>query len=607
MVRPLRRSARVVVVLAILTVTALGFYARVNASSGEFARVMVSAGPDSTALLDGIGERGDMAAAGLRDGDRLVSLDGEPTVAVDSARLASGFPLSGQTGDTLAFVVERGGETIRADMIFGKQDVLDARSFGLSDRAVSRWLDVLFLVMILAFVVSGSVLFVRSRARGYLASLATALLAASGGLGFVAMANWDGADMARSLAIAVVITAGVIFVSAIPAVTSALVRFPDGRYLPRWTRHTKRISAGGLVLLLGSAAASDALDARWVIWFGIAAVMSVLAAPLVGLVQKYLRAEDSVVRQQMKWVLLPLGAFVLTVVSTLGSEVFPSLDADISPNAYLYSVVVGSLAGLTFAAIPLGVLAGVFQFRPWDADLWIARSAAIGIATLGLAAVFAAGAELMRLALRSSFGAGADPIAAALAAVLSLFAFNPVREWFTRRAERDLERTREILGERLPLVLAGRQVVASPGEIGRVAIRGLREALQTDRAAVIDLDPEGWEVVAASGVDPEVALAWADATLDARGQMEPTEQVWEDPTFVLRVPLHSAEDELVGVLALGTHGKGRGYSTEERKAVAGLARPLAEALRVAERREEAEAARNARLARLIERFLGDPS
>jgi hypothetical protein len=274
---------------------------------------------------------------------------------------------------------------------------------------------------------------------------------------------------------------------------------------------------------------------------------------------------------------------------------------------YATDTALGVLEPVAAAAIPLGILAGVLNFRPWDADLWIARSAAVGAATLGLAAVFAGAAEALRLGLRTSMGEGADAVAAALAAVAALVVFNPVREWVTRRADAELHRTRERLTERLPLLLAGRQVVASPAEVGRVAIGAVRDALQTDRAAVLDLDPDGWEVVAADGVARADVEAWADAALDPERLPACSDQVWEDPVFVLRVPLRSAEDELVGVLALGTHGRGRGYSTEERKALDATSRSLAEALRVAERRLEAEARLAERLAALVSRVAEPPA
>ena len=486
----------------------------------------------------------------------------------------------------------------------GRQDARDARQFGLSALAVNRVLRTLFSVAFLAFAAAGGVLFVRARARGYRAALGTSLMAVGGMLAFGPLTSSDVLEGAGPAAVAFAVVATVVAFAALPTVAGALVRFPDGRPGRGWTRHAGRIAAAGLAGILAvfvvAAFVGPAAGPPPVLEVVLGVVLTaIVALPAVGLAVKYRRASDAVVRQQVKWVLLPLGAFVaLLVVSFLG-DVVAVFDSDRAATGYLFDTATNALLSLSVAAVPLGVLAGAANFRPWDADQWIARSAAVGAATLGLAAVFAGGAEALRLGLRASMGDGAEAVAAALAAVAALVVFNPVREWLTRRADADLIRTRERVGERLPLLLAGRQVVASPQEIGRVALAAVGEAFETERGAVIDLDPSGWEVVAATGIGADAARAWAGRALDPAALPACSEQVWEDPAFVLRVPLRSAEDEVVGVLALGTHGRGRGYSTDERRVLDGMARSLAEALRVAERREEAEARQYARLARLV--------
>ena len=596
-VRPLRRPARVLMVAGMLGVIGVGMYAHTQRTARGMIGGRLVLDGDSSVVFD-LEPRGDAAAAGLASGDRLVRLGGRPVTAARADSIAKGHSSYGRVGDTLRVRVERDGEVRDVNLVYGRQSERDARRFGMSAAGARRAMNVTWFFGLVAFAAAGLVLFVRSRARGYYASLAVALLAVAGGGAFVGMTN--ASDFGMGMWIVPFAFAGVaIFLSAIPAIVSALVRFPDGRVGSRWTRHARSLAVVGFVAFFASIALSEEVSKAFLVAAGLI-LTGLIAFPVVALVQKYRRTEDTVVRQQMKWVLLPLTVFAVLLLLPLVEEVAPVLDASEAATGYLFEVVVTVLLGVAFAAVPIGVLAGVFRFRPWDADLWIARSAAVGLATLGLAAAFAGGAEAIRLGLRASLGGGADAIAAALAAVASLVVFNPVREWLTKRAERDLERTREILGERLPLVLAGRQVVASPGEIGRVTIRVVQDALRTERAAVIDLDPEGWEVVAAAGVEAEAALAWADATLRAEAMPPCSEQVWEDPTFVLRVPLRSTEDELVGVLALGTHGNGRGYSTEERRALDGVSRALAEALRVAERREEARDREYARLARLVE-------
>ena len=601
--RPLRRPARVLVVVTMLAVVALGVYTGLRSPATIYNQTdTLTVRPDSVVVAE-VGARGDAALAGLRSGDRVVSYEGEPMTPNHARHVVSPYPFSGSAGDTLRLEVERDDATLGLEVVLGRQEAADARRLGLSAVAVDGWTKGLGYVGLLAFAVVGVVLVARARARGYLASLGVALISVAGGSVVITMSTSETALPGPLAAFAIGLGI-VMFLSALPAVAAALVRFPDGRYTPPWTRWTRTVAAVGMVayvvLVVVAVERGLAREANMAVNVMLALLLTV---PAVGLIQKYRRSEDGVVRQQMKWVVLPLAAFVVAFAGgALGAEAFPVFDSSESATGYVFDVVASALLILTFAAIPLGVLAGVLNFRPWDADQWIARSAAVGAATLGLAAVFAGGAEALRVGLRSSMGDGAESVAAALAAVVALAVFNPMREWLTKRADADLHRTRERLTERLPLLLAGRQVVASPEEVGRVAIAAVRDALRTDRAAVLDLDPDGWHVVAADGLPAGAVLEWAGATLEASSMPPCSVQVWEDPTFVLRVPLWSVEHELVGVLALGTHGRGRGYSTEERKALDAASRSLAEALRVAERREEAQARQYARLAALVDRL-----
>ncbi|WP_412070274.1 PDZ domain-containing protein [Rubrivirga sp. IMCC43871] len=603
--RRLRQPVRWAVALAVLTVAVAGVVAATQLPDRTWAEAPIRVGPDRTVVVADL-VRGDLALAGLRPGDRVLVVDGDTITRAEAARMET-LRRFKTVGDTFSVVVERGGAERTLTVVAGRQATADARRFGLSRSAMSAVSDALMVLALLAFIGAGATLFVRARGRGYRAQLGTALVAVAGMFGFGPLQNTDLVGAIGMWAVAVVGVAIIVAASALPLVTSALVRFPDGRYGPPWTRRTGRIAAVGLAVVLGMVIAADLLDLPRTAFdlMGQGLLIGIVGLPVLGLVQKYRRSAAADVRQQMKWVVLPLGVFVAMLVAVpYAHELVPALDPGRRATGYLFQKGTTILLNLGLAAIPLGVLAGALKFRPWDADLWIARSAAVGAATLGLAAVFAGGAEALRVGLRVSMGDGADSVAAALAAVVALVVFNPVREWLTSRADADLARARERITERLPLLLAGRQVVASPGEIGRVAIAAVREALHTDRAAVLDLDPEGWEAVAVEGVTREEALAWAEATLDAAALPACSEQVWEDPTFVLRVPLRSAEDEVVGVLALGTHGQGRGYSTEERKALDAASRSLAEALRVAERREQAQARQYARLATLVDRFEG---
>ena len=196
----------------------------------------------------------------------------------------------------------------------GQQDALDAR-------AVDRLVGVIgyaALLAFVAFVAAGLTVCPSPGARGYLASLSKAHARARGGASKDWL--WAGASSSRALpedswvVPFLALALFVLFVAAIPSLVSALARFPDGRYVnPRG-----RASQGGSLSASQSSALASCIAVEQLTEWGsvdlaifIAGVLAILALP-----RRRSRAtvpwgrKDAVIRQQMKWVLLPLGAFV---------------------------------------------------------------------------------------------------------------------------------------------------------------------------------------------------------------------------------------------------------------------------------------------------------
>ena len=554
-----------------------------------------------------VDEDGEAYAAGLRSGDVLLSVNGKPMA--DSLRQPGvSFEFSGDYGEAKRVRIRRGGAVREVTVVMGGREVENARALGLSAATVERVLGGVWYAALLAFVAVAVGLFARARGRGYLASLARAMLVFAGavGLGSGAGAVYDAVPEAVGTAVAVLLF--VLIASALPSLVSALVRFPDGRYAPRWTRRAGWLSLGAVVLAIAFMAVTDLADvevperARLVAI--MAGVLSALAVPVAGLVQKYRGATDAIVRQQMKWVILPLGAFLLLTALDASREIAaPTFDARGSVAGYVYGQVSEALAALTALAVPLGVLAGVLGFRPWDADLWIGRSVALGAATLGLGAVFAGASEALRLGMMASMGEGGQVAAAAAAAVLTAVLFNPVRERVQAWIERDRRRRRRVLTRSVPRLLGGRQTVAPPDALAALALGRVREALETEEAAVFAWDDGVLRPLAVDRVTAAAAAAWA-ATLDAGwADVDGACQQWGREPFVLYVPLQTVDGDLVGALALGPHGRrGRGYSTDEQAALVVVAEALAEALLVAQTREAERAEGRDALRDLVERF-----
>ena len=133
-----------------------------------------------------------------------------------------------------------------------------------------------------------------------------------------------------------------------------LCLFPDGRFVPRWTRV---FMPAWLVLLLSAAIfTGDSLAEPAGVWVAVA----ILAGLLLGLaaqVYRYARVSDPPRRQQTKWVVFGVAVAVAgQVIFPLLVEFFPSLDRPGSA-ALLYELT--QFAGVTLSYLFVPVTIGI--------------------------------------------------------------------------------------------------------------------------------------------------------------------------------------------------------------------------------------------------------
>jgi hypothetical protein len=179
--------------------------------------------------------------------------------------------------------------------------------------------------------------------------------------------------------------------------------FPDGRFVPGWTRWFSLLLVPW-TLALALLQLYTSVATNWVPFFFLFTLPS-LAAPFAQLV-RYRRVSDAVQRQQTKWVILGFTAWILagTAVAGLLIAVTRLLVVPSTPTstpASLMFVVAGRLlwpASLTF--VPLALTVAILRYRLWDIDVIIRRTLVYAVLT-GLLALVYFGAVL---GLQSLFG-----------------------------------------------------------------------------------------------------------------------------------------------------------------------------------------------------------
>ena len=192
--------------------------------------------------------------------------------------------------------------------------------------------------------------------------------------------------------------------------------FPDGRFVPRWTRWLAVLWAVLFVPnVFFSGSSLDLLDGPL---FFVYVGSLVLAQ-----VYRYARVASPVERQQTKWVVFgfaaAIGGFGATVV--LG---------DVVPGVRQYGAIADVISGVLIYAfillIPISISVAVLRSRLYDIDVVINRTLVYTILTTVLGLLYFGSIALLQAVLLALTGQGAQ-LAVVASTLLIAALFNPVR------------------------------------------------------------------------------------------------------------------------------------------------------------------------------------
>ncbi len=233
----------------------------------------------------------------------------------------------------------------------------------------------------------------------------------------------------------------VLFIRALAwaAIIIFVYLFPDGQFVPGWTRWLAVLwAAYPLVVLLVPALGPPValltpqtlVDLGAIIWF-----LSSLGVAVVAQVYRYQRVSTAIQRQQTKWVMVGFVATFLLVGGVLAPILLlPSLrQPSVATTLYLVGgVLIVWLAGVL---VPLSIGMAVLHYRLWDADPIINRLLVYGTLTAILGLVYVGGVITLQQLFHTLAGHGSQiAIVTSTLAIAALF--NPLR----RRTQNFIDR-----------------------------------------------------------------------------------------------------------------------------------------------------------------------
>lgn len=204
--------------------------------------------------------------------------------------------------------------------------------------------------------------------------------------------------------------------------------FPDGHFVPRWTRW----AALALVLFFVWDVLFFSGDEPPPLLIGL--MMSLIGVGLGSQVYRYRRISNALERQQTKWVMFALLIFFGSLMGFIVVRVLPGAGDPESPAALIWLVVI-TLGSLLILLIPLAIAVAVLRYRLWDVDVLIRRTLIYAAVTATLAVIFFGSVTLLQMSFSSISGQN-SPVATVISTLLIAALFTPLR----RRIQNDIDR-----------------------------------------------------------------------------------------------------------------------------------------------------------------------
>jgi hypothetical protein len=203
--------------------------------------------------------------------------------------------------------------------------------------------------------------------------------------------------------------------------------FPNGRFVPRWTRWVA-VGFAAVFVFAGFFPGSSFSFSNWLGLLFVLVPLVIFGSLVFAQVYRYRRISTPVERQQTKWIVFGaavalLGFLLLGFLLPAFLRLFMPLQSiGLLPTAILVTSIY-----LVFLLIPLSIAIAILRYRLWDVDVLINKTLVYSLLTGTLLAVYAGCIVGLQALLRGLFHQTSD--VAIVASTLFIAAlFQPLRK-----------------------------------------------------------------------------------------------------------------------------------------------------------------------------------
>jgi hypothetical protein len=200
--------------------------------------------------------------------------------------------------------------------------------------------------------------------------------------------------------------------------------FPNGRFVPKWSRWVWLIS-GFVFTSIGMAALRP--DGQMLyeevgqpIW------MLMLLFGIGTQIYRYKSVSRPGERQQTKWVMSALLLTFLVISGILLSWAFLPGNRDPGIGGAVAKLIPNLIGSIAFSVIPLGIGFSILRYRLWDIDIIIRRTVQYVVVTAVLLLIYFGSVTLLQSTL-TGLTSSQSPLVIVLSTLLIAALFNPLR------------------------------------------------------------------------------------------------------------------------------------------------------------------------------------
>ncbi|MGW8251126.1 MAG: hypothetical protein ACWGO1_10830 [Anaerolineales bacterium] len=212
--------------------------------------------------------------------------------------------------------------------------------------------------------------------------------------------------------------------------------FPDGRFIPRWTRWVAILSIlWGLYLTISPSIFSMFSTTIGPLPLGMALIIAIFSSAIVSQIYRYVRVSDPMQRLQTKWVMFGFSTAIIINVAVYLPRLFLPVLSQPGPILVVYefsALTLSALASL-FGISSFGI--AILRYRLWDIDIIIRRTLVYGGLTATLALVYLTSVILLQ-SLFTAISGQQSAVAVVISTLVIAALFNPLR----KRIQNDIDR-----------------------------------------------------------------------------------------------------------------------------------------------------------------------